>query len=76
MSQEKAGAMQSDKLEAVRRELQFIGRTLANGYLDADILDELGQSVAFALRSLKEAQQPSIVGASAHQVTVYEPLAS
>lgn len=68
--------MQSEKLEAVRRELQFIGRTLTNGYLDADTLDELGQSVASGLRSLKEAEQPSIVSAASHQVTVYEPLNS
>jgi hypothetical protein len=49
---------------------------VANGYLDADTLDELGQSVSSALRSLKEAEQPSVVGASAHQVTLYEPRAS
>jgi hypothetical protein len=69
--------MQKEKLEAVRKELEFVGRVLANGYVDFDTLDELGRSVSSALRLINEyeaAQRCFEVGsASAYRVPVFEP---
>lgn len=41
-------------IETARQRLRFVGRTLANGYLDLDTVDELARAVALALSDLAE----------------------
>ena len=66
------------KLEEAKQKLQFVSRTLSNGYVDFDTLDELGLAVSGALRLVSEHQDEQrcieIGGAKAYRVTVFEPL--
>jgi hypothetical protein len=68
----------SVKLGQAKAQLQFVSRTLSNGYVDFDTLDELGREVSDALRLISEheaAQHCIEVGnAKAYRVTVFEPL--
>ncbi|HEX8747383.1 MAG TPA: hypothetical protein VF717_09290 [Pyrinomonadaceae bacterium] len=64
------------KLEQAKQKLGFIGRTLENGYLDFDTIDELQHAVCSVKRLITEHEQdtlqlPLIEGAST--LVVYEP---
>lgn len=62
------------KLDEAKRELGFVSRTLDNGYLDIDTVDELQRSVCRVKRLITEhetSQLPFIDGAT--RTTIYEP---
>ena len=67
----------STKLDEAKQKLQFISRTLGNGYVDFDTLDELGREVSGALRLISEHEAAErcleIANARSYRVTVFEP---
>jgi hypothetical protein len=68
----------STKLEEAKQKLQFVSRTLGNGYVDFDTLDELGREVSGALQLISEHEASErcidVGSAKAYRLTVFEPV--
>lgn len=66
------------QLDKIRQELNFINRTVANGYIDFDTLDELARSASAALRELAEFERNNVavnLPPSVQRIMILEPRA-
>jgi hypothetical protein len=65
----------ASKLEEAKQKLLFVSRSLANGYIDFDTLDELERELSCTIRLINEHENSQqSLEVHAYHVTVYKPV--
>jgi hypothetical protein len=66
----------ASKLEEAKQKLQLVRHSLASGYIDFDLLDELERELSASIQLINEYQDggPLSLDIRAYRVLVFEPV--